>query len=103
MRERIQRDMIEKEQLQHAADMKLREIVETRAKSLAPPPKLEELRTFQKPDLNPEKLAQLQIEKSRNQGTSLGSGTYLQTEPVYGVKEHRLASKPEAKFQEAMN
>lgn len=98
MRERIQRDMIEKEQLYHAADM--RESGETRAKSLVPPA---ELRTFHKPDLNPEKLAQLQIEKSRNQGTSLGSGTYLQTEPVYGVKEHRLANKPEAKFQEAMH
>ena len=33
----------------------------------------------------------------------MGSGTYLQTEPVYGVKEHRLANKPEAKFQEAMH
>ena len=56
LRERIQRDMIEKEQLEHAADLKLRDSVEARAKSQAPP-RQEELRTFHKPDVNPERLA----------------------------------------------
>jgi hypothetical protein len=96
--------MIEKEQLQHAADLKQKDSIDTRSKSQAPP-RQDESRTFNKPDVNPERLAQMQIEKSRNNQQLIGSGTYLQTEPVYGSRDlkNRKPMENHAKFQEAMN